>query len=193
MKKFLVLTAGMLATGSAAAIDDLHFYVGLDQAELDVVSIVNVGADGDPNTPQTARAEADSSMIRLRGGGAINENLALEVQYGFEGDDTDLSTNPPQVALESYLGIFLVPSAYLTDYLQLEVPLGYGQVEFDGADEEGDRAYGLNLNLYPLRIFNDEGSKLISLSGGFMVYYRADSERVDGYNFGLKVLFGNDE
>ena len=193
MKKFLVLTAGLLATGTASAIEDLHFYFGADLAELDIVSIENIGADGDPATPQTVREEAESSMIRLRGGLAINENLALEVQYGFEGDDTDLTTSPPQVALESYLGVYLVPSAYLTDFLQLEVPLGYGQVEFEGTDEEGDRAYGLNLNLYPLRIFNDEGSKLISLSGGFMVYYRGDDDRVDGYNLGLKVLFGNDD
>ena len=193
MKKFLVLTAGMLATGTAAAIDDLHFYLGADQAELDVVTFVNLGNDGDPATPQQQRVEAESSMIRLRGGIAVNENLALEIQYGLEGDDTDLSQDPPQVALESYLGVFLVPSAYLTDYMQIEVPIGYGEVEFDGAESEGDRAYGANLNFYPLRVFNEDGSKLVSLSGGFMVYYRGDDERVDGFNFGLKVVFGNEE
>lgn len=48
MKKFLVLTAGMLATGTAAAIDDLHFYLGADQAELDVVTFVNLGMMGIP-------------------------------------------------------------------------------------------------------------------------------------------------
>ncbi len=157
------------------------------------MTFVNLGDDGDPATPQQQRFEAESSMIRLRGGLAVNENLAVEVQYGLKGDDTDLSQDPPQVALESYLGVFLVPSAYLTSFLQLEVPIGYGEVEFEDADSEGDRAYGANLNFYPLRILNEDGSKLVSLSGGFMVYYRGDNERVDGYNFGLKVLFGNEE
>lgn len=193
MKKLCALTAGLMTMTPALAVDDLHFYFGVDQAELDVVQIRNAGFDDDPSTPTTQRTELDSSMIRLRGGLAINENLAFEVQYGFEDDETDGSTNPPTVALESYLGVYLVPSAYMTDYLQIEVPIGYGEVEVDGGDKEGDTAFGANLNLYPLRVFDEEGSKLVSISGGYMVYYRADNERVNGYNIGLKVLFGNEE
>lgn len=199
MKKLCALTAGLMTMTPALAVDDLHFYFGVDQAELDVVSIRNrpitpeQGGDGDPSTPVTERTELDSSMIRLRGGLAINENLAFEVQYGFEDDETDGTTNPPTVALESYLGVYIVPSAYMTDYLQIEVPIGYGEVEVDGGEKEGDTAFGANLNFYPLRVLDEEGSKLVSISGGYMVYYRADNERVDGYNIGLKVLFGNEE
>lgn len=193
MKKLCALTAGLLITTPALAVEDLHFYVGVDQAELDAVTITNAGFDDDPATPVTNRQELDSSMIRLRAGLAINENLAFEVQYGFEDDETDASTNPPTIALESYIGAYLVPSAYLTDYLQLETPIGYGEVELDGGEKEGDTAYGANLNLYPLRVFNEEGSKLVSISGGYMVYYRANDERVNGYNIGLKILFGNEE
>ena len=194
MNRFLVLAAGLLATGTAAAIDDLHFYFGVDQAETDVTTYVNIGSDGDPATPETLRGDFESSMLRLRGGVAVNENLAFELQYGLEGDSTDLSQDPPTIGTDSYLGVFLVPSAYVFDFLQLEVPIGYAEIEFDGAEDSiDDRAYGVNFNFYPLRVFKEEGSKLVSLSGGYMVYHRGDDTRVDGYNFGLKILFGNDE
>lgn len=184
MKKIL-LTAVLLGVASGAA-HAQSFYVGADTVDMEISAVGQVD-DGNPQTPSNQRVEVDSSIIRLRAGWNVNENFALELQYGLSDEDTDLANN--KVEISDYIGLFAVPTADIASYLKLEIPLGYAITSADdiSSDDVESEAYGVNLRLLPAKLVGSDFP--LALSAGFMVYGSDDGARVTGANFGLRFDF----
>lgn len=157
--------------------EPLELYAGLDYV-VTTVSLSNTGATG--------ASDFDSGMYRGRIGVRALEAVGIELHYGVDNSDEE----PGAVETESYIGLFVVPTATVFEVVELAFPVGYAQSSFGqgGASEDyGSIAYGLDGEL-PLRSFSTDLPDL-RLSAGWMIYYQKSDARAYGANLGLRYDF----
>lgn len=158
--------------------DPLRLYAGLDFARTTLsASTLNGFRTG----------EYDSGMYRLRIGTRLIDEISAELHYGFDqsGDGAG------NAATENYVGLFVVPTASLFNYVELAFPLGYAltsvELENGASDDLGSIAYGVNAEL-PLKNFGEDLPDF-RFGLGWMVYYQKTDARLYGANLGFRYDF----
>ncbi len=196
MSKLWAVALGAMVVTAAQADDDRRFYLGADRVDAvfstSSPQTVFTGSNN-ANFRQTERS--DTKFYRVRLGTDLSESIGIEAHYGFEDTSADVAENTG--ALDSYLGLYLVPRGVLFELIDIELPLGYSKVEYiepagGSADVDGV-AFGVNLGLSLTRFLGDEDredrSWNLRLIGGGMVYQQDSESRFYGYNLGLRAEF----
>lgn len=166
------------AAAPAAERKPLVFYVGADYGHAKV-SISNL--QGFPTTDTT------TIMYQGRVGMRITDAIGVELHYGKgKKDDNDSS----QTMLDSYYGVFVVPTGTLLETVEFGFPLGFAwtKVKNGSAEETLDGvSYGMNVE-FPFKLV---WSALpdIRITGGGMVYQQNNSARTYGWHGGLRFDF----
>lgn len=194
MRKLWAVALGAMVSSNALARDDeRRFYVGADLVDA-VFSTSNPQTvfTGDNNANFNETERSDTKFYRLRLGMQLSDDIGFELHYGL--DDEEASAAEDTGALDTYYGAYIVPQGEMFDLIDVELPIGFGTVEYIGpngglADVDGI-AYGVNLGLSLSRFFeNDERGWDLRLVGGGMVYQQDTDSRFYGYNFGLRGEF----
>lgn len=126
-----------------------------------------------------------SQFYRARVGTRVFEVVGLEAHFGQADSD---GTDPGEVEVDSYWGVYAVPTGTFLDIVEISAPVGFSAMTLTrgAAEIEFNRlAYGLNVE-FPLRAFA-EGLPDLRFGGGGMVYQAENHARTYGFHFGVRL------
>ncbi len=188
MNKFAGFVAGMFLVATAQAQGDgWAVYGGLDYAVLEISGYTTNPAPEPDNAPERIRLDFDADMIRGRVGWWMNEDFALEAQFGVGNDDAQ---DPDTAEIDSYYGIYLLPRAQMFDWLDVVFPLGFASTDFvlpsNQSLKRDSAAFGVNFQLNMAGFFGEDSViGGLGIGAGFMVYQQGSDSSVRGYNGGI--------
>ena len=161
--------------------DPIRLYAGADYAWL------TASLSSDQLKAKFGGDEFDSRFYRARFGTRLFGKIGVEGQFGFS--DTD-DTEPGDVEVSEYVGVFIVPTGVIFDLIEVAAPIGYSVTELSGrgASHKFDGfSFGLNFEI-PLLI-DVENFPDIRIGGGGTVYQAEREARVYGYHAGIRFDF----
>lgn len=169
------------AATSEAASDPVWLYVGADYASL------TASFSRDALVTQFGGDDFESSFYRVRVGTRLFDGIGVEGHFGVS--DTD-DSEPGDVEVSEYFGVFVVPTGVIFDLIEVAAPVGFSVTELSGrgAKKKFDGvSFGLNFEI-PLLV-DVEGFPDIRIGGGGTVYQAERDARIYGYHAGVRIDF----
>ncbi len=166
--------------GDEEAAEPIPLYFGADYAWT------SASFSNDTLVAKFGSDQLDSNMIRVRGGVRMFKKIGLEVQYGFEGQGADETTN--EYSTSNFYGVYLVPTGVLLDFLEVGASIGYASTKLERGDASetlSGASFGVN---FELPILTTESFD-IRIGAGGEVYRAQPSARIYGYHAGVRIDF----
>ncbi|TJY62915.1 hypothetical protein E4T66_04140 [Sinimarinibacterium sp. CAU 1509] len=167
-------------TGEEEAAEPIPLYLGADYAWT------TASFSNDTLKAKFGSDQLDSNMIRVRGGVRMFKKIGLEVQYGFDGQGADETSNEYSTA--NFYGVYLVPTGVLLDFLEVGASIGYASTKLERGNESetlSGASFGVNFELPVLTTESFD----IRIGGGGTVYRAQPSARIYGYHAGVRIDF----